>query len=65
MKKKFALGAFVIAIGLIVASVAILNNHNLRIEGSRTEQSQASDEAEHLPEGMPWEIVSRHFISLY
>jgi hypothetical protein len=65
MKKKVALGAFVIAIGLIVASVAILNNHNLSNERFRNEQSQASDEADHLPEGLPWEIVSRHFISLY
>jgi uncharacterized membrane protein YidH (DUF202 family) len=63
MKKKFALGAFIIAIGLIVASVAILRNHNLDTAQSRYENE--STEAEHLPDGMPWDLVSRHFISLY
>jgi uncharacterized membrane protein YidH (DUF202 family) len=64
MKKKFALGAFIIAIGLIIASVAILRNNNFDNAQSRSE-SQSSSEAEHLPDGMPWELVSRHFISLY
>lgn len=66
MKKKFAFGAFILAITLVAVSLTILNNNagSFQRSQSMTEKEEVLPEVEYSG-GMLWEALSRHFISIH